>query len=283
MLQILHRLALLFACTLPLAGTRTAIAQQPLTFGVAPQRSATLTAHYWNPILNYVSARSGVPLVLRLAKTPAEHTEMLRRGEFDFAFSRRHLLPGRNAAGYRVFARPIEAEVPAEIVVGADSALRALAQLDGSEVGFSHREAFVGYVVPMDALLRAGVRVRPRLVGNAEAVLGQLKAGRIAAAGVNARVMRDFAARAGFSYRVLWRSKPYPNIPIVFHPRVDKARLEAVRSALLAMANDRAGAAILAAGAQLLRLNPPYGFIAAQEREYDEVRAFFQTTALHDQ
>jgi hypothetical protein len=116
MLRILGRLILLAACTLLLAGfSQAAAQQQPLTFGVAPQRSAALTARYWNPILNYVGTRSGVPLILKLAKTPAEHTEMLRRWQFDFTYSTRHLLPNNNAAGYRVFARPIEAEVTAEI------------------------------------------------------------------------------------------------------------------------------------------------------------------------
>ena len=33
---------------------------QPLSFGVIIWRSPTLTAQFWNPILRYVSARSGV-------------------------------------------------------------------------------------------------------------------------------------------------------------------------------------------------------------------------------
>ena len=41
----------------------------PLSFGVVPQRTATLTAQYWNPILNHVGERSGIALELRLARS----------------------------------------------------------------------------------------------------------------------------------------------------------------------------------------------------------------------
>ena len=37
--------------------------------------------------------------------------------------------------------------------------------------------------------------------------MGQLKAGRVVAAGVNAEVMRAFAQRENLAYRTLWSSK----------------------------------------------------------------------------
>ena len=36
----------------------------PFSFGVISQRSPLLSAQFWNPILRYVSDRSGVPLEL---------------------------------------------------------------------------------------------------------------------------------------------------------------------------------------------------------------------------
>ena len=43
-------------------GTQGWSQNQPLSFGAIIWRSPTLTAQFWNPILRYVSERSGVPL-----------------------------------------------------------------------------------------------------------------------------------------------------------------------------------------------------------------------------
>ena len=94
--------------------------------------------------------------------------------------------------------------------------------------------------------------------------------------------MRDFAEREKFGYRVLWRSEEYRNIPLVAHPRVPREPVAAVRAALLAMADDPEGAKILAAGTQLLKLDPPFGFVARDDRDYDNARSFLRASVLKE-
>ena len=260
------------------AALGTAASAQALSFGVIPQRTATLTAQYWNPILNHIGARSGVALELKLAKSGPEHAAAIAAGGFDLAYTNHHLTPGNDGAGYRAFARPRGAPIRGEIVVLEQSPIRALEELQGREVGFPSRAAFVGYQVPIDALTRAKVRVRPVFGATQEGILGQLRTGGVAAAGVNSQVVRDFAEREKFGYRVLWGSEEFHNIPLVAHQRVPRARLAAVLEAMLAMANDPEGSKILAAGAALLRLDPPHGFEAADERDYDNARAFLRAS-----
>ena len=55
-------------------------AEKTHLFNVLNQRSVALTAQYWNPILTYVSQKSGVPLELRLAKTTKEGNAIAERG-----------------------------------------------------------------------------------------------------------------------------------------------------------------------------------------------------------
>ena len=262
------------------AALGTAASAHPLSFGVIPQRTATLTAQYWNPILNYVSARSGVALELRLARSGPEHAAMIGSGSFDLAYSNHQLTPGNDAGGYRVFARPSGEAIRGEIVVLEQSSIRSLEELQGKEVGFPSRVAFVGYQVPMDTLARAGIKVLPVFGGTQEGILGQLRAGRVAAAGVNSQIMRDFAEREKFGYRVLWRSEEFHNIPLIAHPRVPRAAVAAVREALLAMAADPEGSKILAAGAELLKLDPPFGFVASSDSDYDNARTFLRASVL---
>jgi hypothetical protein len=51
------------------------------SLGVLSLIAPTLTAQFWNPILRYVSDKSGVPLQLKVAQSGPEHTAMVRRGE----------------------------------------------------------------------------------------------------------------------------------------------------------------------------------------------------------
>jgi phosphonate transport system substrate-binding protein len=258
-----------------------ALAQEtPFSFGVMPQRTPTLTAQYWNPILHYISAQSGVPLQLKLNKTPPEHEAMIQQGEFDFVYSNYLFFPWNEDVDYTVIARPWEAAIRGEIVVLADSPIQSLTELQGKEVGFPHRAAFVGYLVTLDALLKAGIHVQAVITVGQEGIMGQLKAGRVAAAGVNSQVMRDFAKREKMDYRVLWSSEEYFNIPIAAHPGVPQEKVAAVRAALLHMAHDPVGLQILTASAALIKLDPPYGFVAAEDCDYDNVRLFFTHTVI---
>jgi len=272
----------LWALTLIFVYAGARAEERPYSFGVISQRSPLLTAQYWNPILRYVSEKSGVPLALKLAKTGPDHAAMIGRGEFDFLYSNHNFTRENDKVGYSVIARPIEEAIRGEIVVLEESPVRSFADLRGKEVVFPSAVAFVGYHVPMDALLRAGVKVQPLFAGNQEGAMGQLVSGRAPAAAVNSQIMRDFAKRQTVAYRVVWSSEPYLNIPVSAHPSVPKAKAAAVRAALVGMAQDAAGAGVLAESAALIKQAPPYGFVAAADREYDNVRAFYRTSLVSE-
>lgn len=250
------------------------------SFGVLNQRSITLTAQYWNPILKYLGDKSGVRLQLKMGKTAPETSAMTGRGEFDFVYSNHIFTPANQSAGYRVIARPAEVAIQGQIVTLADSPIRTLKDLEGKEVGFPSLSAFVGYAVPMNALLHAGIAVRPVFAGNQEGIMGQIKAGRVVAAGVNSQLMDDFAQREGVKYRVLWSSEEYLNLPISAHPLVPKEDVAAVRTALLNMAKDAEGLKILEASAALVKQSPPFGFVPAEDREYENYRKFYKTALV---
>lgn len=245
------------------------------------QRSPLLTAQYWNPILRYVSQRSGFPLQIRLARTGDAHAAMIGRGEFDFVYSNHNFTPENDSVGYTVFVRPIEATIRGQIVVLADSPIRSLHELQGREVAFPSSVAFVGYHVPMDALIRNGLQVKPLFAGNQEGAMGQLTSGRAAAAAVNSEVMRDFARREQIAYRVLWSSEAYLNIPISAHRALPVATVKAVREAFLLMQDDPAGRQVLEESANLIKQGPPHGFVAANDREYDNVRELYRRSLVN--
>ncbi|HEY5763629.1 MAG TPA: phosphate/phosphite/phosphonate ABC transporter substrate-binding protein [Rhodocyclaceae bacterium] len=248
----------------------------PYAFGVVPQRSAVLTAQYWNPILNYISTATGIQIELKMARTAPEHAEGIGRGEYDLLYSNHQFKPENDTQGYRVFARPIDASISGQIVVPADSQLQKIEDLAGKEVVFPSQVAFVGFTVPMDGLKRAGIEVKALFAGNQEGAMGQLRAGRAVAAGVNSQVMADYAKREAYGYRVLWASESYLNIPLAAHPRVPAAHVEALRKAFVAMSEDPAGQLVLRTSAALVKQSPPYGFVVASDSEYDNQRRVYR-------
>lgn len=252
------------------------------SFGVLSQRSAVLTAQYWNPILEYVKSRTGVDLQLKLARTGIESNDATERGEYDFVYSNTIFQPKMAKANYQVILRPLEEAIRGQLVTLDGSPIRNLRELEGKEVGFPSQAAFLGYAVPMDELLRRGINVTPVFGGNQEGIMGQLKAGRVIAAGVNSQVMRDYAEREGFRYRVLWQSAPFNNLPIAASPRVPAAAANAVKLAFDGMDEDPEGKQILAASAKIIGQKPPYGFKASSPADYRNYVDFYRQTLVKD-
>jgi len=261
-------------------GTKGRAENQPLLFGVIIWRSPTLTAQFWNPILRHVSEKSGVSLQLKVAPTGPEHTAMVRRGELHFLYSNHNFIKDNEESGYRVFARPKGDAQSGEIVVLKDSPIKTLADLEGREMAFPHTAAFLGYHLPMDALLRKGIKITGHFAGTQEGAMTQLKAGRVVAAGVNAEVMRAFAQRENIAYRVLWSSDKFLNLALSAHPSVPADTVKAVRKAFLQMADDPEGAKALAASAEVLKQGSPLVFIAARDSEFENMRRFYRNTVV---
>jgi ABC-type phosphate/phosphonate transport system substrate-binding protein len=256
---------------------------QALRFGVVNQRSPQLTAQYWNPILDHVTRQSGVSLVLQIGKSASDTTAMAVRGDLDVYYTNHLFTAERDRLGWRVFGRGAGEGIRAEIVVGADSPITALAQLQGQSVVFPSPEAFVGYWIPMDALMKAGLQVTPQFAGNQEGAMAQLRSGAARAAGVNAKVMSEYAKRENMRYRSLWVSERYLDLALMVHPRVPAAVAERLRAAFVGMAQDPAGMRVLEASADLIKQEPPFGFVASDNRDYNNYRDFYRTTLVRPQ
>lgn len=258
----------------------SAAAEKPHGFYVLNQRSVALTAQYWNPILTHVSKKSGVPLELKLTKTPQEGNVLAERGDYDFQYTNHFFTPERDRLRWKVIARPAGEGIRSQIVVPEDSPIQTLHDLAGKDVAFVSPDAFAGYWLPMDALLKAKVRINVVFTGNQEASSAQLRVNKVAAAGVNSSVLARYARRESFNYRALWTSEIYQDLCIMASPKVPPEKVAKVRAALINMAKDPDGRKVLEAGADLLKSTGELGFVAAENRDYDNYRKFYRTTQV---
>lgn len=267
-------LVVLAGSVLPLA----AQAAESWSFGVLSQRSAVLTAQYWNPILDYVQRTTGVALELKIARSAPESNEDTAKGLYDFVYSNAIFQPRMVRANYQVILRPKGDAISGQIVTLENSPVKTLKALNGQPVGFPSPDAVVGYAVPMDALLRQGIAVVPVYGGNQEGIMAQLKAGRVVAAGVNGQLMQTYAAREALTYRVLWESQAFLNLPIAVHPRVPKAVVDVVRQAIDGMEANAEGRRVLEATARAIGQKPPYGFRMSSPADYRNYQDFYRHT-----
>lgn len=250
-------------------------------FGVAPAFNAITTARYWNPILEYVSHRSGVKLDLVVTRTGTESTEMAARGEFDFVYSNHIFKPKVREQKYQVILRTPE-KMHGQIVVLSSSPIRTLADLEGKRVGFPSKASFVCYSVNYDTLVRLGIHVERTFGGNQEGIMEQLRAGHVDAAGVLDRYLRDWAGRTGVGYRVIWESEPYADLPIAHHPRVPEHVWREVQKAFSAMQEDHRGQRILADSAAIVLQEKPLEFVVSSDEDYQPYLEFYATTKVRD-
>lgn len=259
-------------------------AQPPAyNFSVLNQRSPSLTAQYWNPILAYVSKKAEVDLKLKMGKTAPETTALTLRGEAQFAYTNHLFTPERVKLGWRVIARPDTDGIRGQLVVGEDSALRGIESLQGLTVAFPSAEAFVGFKVPMNALLEKGIQITPIFSGNQEGAIGLLKSGRAMAAGVNEDVIAAYGKREAFRYRVLWSSESFNDLALMANPNfVPEATIRAVQQAFVGMHKDPEGKRVLMEGAELLKLGQAKGFLLASDGEYENYRKFHRENLLKE-
>jgi phosphonate transport system substrate-binding protein len=274
------RAAMVLAAAALLNSPGAAAQQKAFTFNVLNQRSIALTAQYWNPILTHVSKKSGVPLELKLAKTAQEGNAIAEKHGYDFLYTNHFFTPERDRLGYKVIARPAGEGIRSTIVVPEDSPIQTLHDLSGKDVAFVSPDGFAGYWLPMDALLRAKVKINVVFTGNQEASSAQLRVNKVAAAGVNSSILQRYARRESFNYRALWTSEIYQDLCIMASPKVPADKVAAVRAAFINMIKDPEGRQVLEAGADLLKSTGDLGFVAAENKDYDNYRKFYRTTQV---
>jgi phosphonate transport system substrate-binding protein len=273
----MKKLLLALAMGAILAFPGLALAQQPsYNFSPVNQFDINLTAAYWNPIIAYVSEKSGVKLNLKIGRTSADTTSYVLAKEVEFVFSNHLFSPEREQLGWKVFGRRNTPSLQGQIVVPADSPITDIAQLKGQDVAFAGPEAFIVYKVPYAHLLSRNVGVKVVFAGNQNAAFAQLFAGKVAAAGGNSQLVEGYARREGKKFRVLWSSEPFQDLALMAASKVPESDARKVATAFMDMYKDPKGRDILHQASKEVGLPNDAYFVAASGADYGAYRRFYQ-------
>lgn len=273
-------LGAVFALSLGLVGL-AAHAQQPsYNFSPVNQYDINLTAAYWNPIIAYVSEKSGVKLNLKIGRTSADTTSYVLAKEVEFVFSNHLFSPEREQLGWKVFGRRNTPTLQGQIVVPADSPITDITQLKGQEVAFAGPEAFIIYKVPYAYLLSKNVDVKVVFAGNQNAAFAQLFAGKVAASGGNSQLVEGYTRREGKKFRVLWSSEPFQDLALMASSKVPEADVRKVAAAFIDMYKDPKGRDILHQASKEVGLPNDAYFVPASAADYASYKRFYQSAPV---
>jgi len=269
----------LFAALLMPAWAAAQSATQSATYRFSPvnQWDIARTAAYWNPIIRYVSDKSGVRLELKIGRTSADTTAYVLAQEVEFVFSNHLFSPERDQSGWKVFGRRWTPPLQGQIAVPFDSPITRLEELKGQEVVFAGPEAFIGYKLPYAHLLSKNIDVKAVFAGNQNAAFAQLFAGKARAVGSNSALVDGYSVREGKKFRVLWTSEGFHDLALMASSKVPEQDVKAVASAFINMHRDPAGKAILVKASEEVGLDRQAYFLPATGGDYAAYRRFFQS------
>ncbi len=275
--DFLNRILTAAILAMGLSGSASAQEGGVYRFSPVNQYGINLTAAYWNPIIAYVSEKSGVKLQLKIGRTSADTTAYVLAQEVEFVFSNHLFSPEREKLGWKVFGRRNAPPVNGQIIVPSDSPITNLKQLAGKAVSYAGPEALIGYKMPQAALMARGIDVQVVFGGNQDSALVQLFSGKVQATGGNAQLVAGYAKREGKSYRVLWSSDPVQDLALFAASKVPARDVSAVGNAFFGMSKDAKGREILHQASVQVGLTADVGFIASDGSEYVTERRFYQT------
>ena len=244
-------------------------------FSPVNQYGIELTASYWNPIIEYVSGKSGVKLQLKIGRTSADTTAFVLANEVEFIFSNHLFSPDRDQLGWRVFARRDAPPIHSQIAVLASSPITRLEDLASEAVGFPGPEATVAYKHSYAHLLNRKIPVLVVFGGNMDGAFAQLVSGKVKAVGTHSQLSSGWSQREGHALRILWQSDPLNDLALMAAKSVPERDLAAVSKAFVEMSRDPQGQKVLASVSRSVKLPATTGFVAATGADYAAYRNFY--------
>jgi len=216
-------------------------------FGVVPQFEPRRLQAIWEPILNEVEQRSGVPLKLRMAPSIPAFEKAFAAGEYDFAYMNPyHLIIANRLQGYVPLVRDTGAWLYGVIVVRRDSPIQSVEELDGQVVAFPAPNALgAALILRAEFATTYGIKVRPQYVKSHTSVYLNVALGQAAAGGGVQKTLAQQPPDLRDMLRILHATTQMAPHPVAAHPRVDPWDVAAVKKTFLELEKDPQGRELL--------------------------------------
>lgn len=242
-------------------------AEAKLSFGIVPQQSAKTLAARWAPLLNELSARSGVQLTFATAKNIPTFEQRLSQGQYDIAYMNPyHFVVFSADPGYQALVKQRDKSIRGIVVVRKDAEINALTELAENRLAFPAPAAFAASILPRAEFRKQGIKITPQYVSSHDSVYLSVAKGLFPAGGGVIRTLNNTPEEVREQLRILWKTAPYTPHAIATHPRIDESTRERLHMAFLLL-NDNPEAQ------RLLKAINFKGFETAANQDWQDVAA----------
>ncbi len=252
----------------------------PVTYRLAihPLHNPAKLVRAYQPLVDYLNARlAPTRLVLEASRDYADFEAKCRDRKFAFILPNPWQTLRALESGYHVIAMAGDpADFRGIFVVRRDAGIRQPADLRGKAVSYPSPTALAACIMPQYFLHARGIDVNTeienRYVGSQESSIMNVWLGQTAAGATWPppwRAFRKEHPEKAADLVVAWETESLVNNSFMARDDVPAALRDSVRTLLVGLGRNDAGAAVLA-GMETA------GFFAAEDPDYDEVRRYIE-------
>ncbi len=251
-------------------------------FGLIPRDNPRISYERYQPLIDYLSLKTGEKIELRLEKNYKDVVNSLGKGRTSFAL----LGPLTYLdAGKRYNATPIargktaggETSFRSVVVTHVDSSIGELSQLVNKRFAFAALWSTSGNLLPRYMLAWSGIHLNQlteyRNFNYHDTVVKKVISKEFDAGAVRMSTARQYLQ---YGLKIIATSDPIPTGPVVVSPETSCDILQKVQKALLAMSEDSQGREVL----KRLDSDLQGGFVAASVADYTEIRQMIDRVPL---
>ena len=214
-----------------------------VAFGVVPQQSPSVLIKKWKPVTDYLSQKTGLNVTLSIEKSIPAFEKKLNDGVYDVAYvNPYHYVVARKEQGY-------DARVRAKKMIVGILVSTKNRELDSMDFGkmrflFPSPLAFAATILPKYEIKeKYGVDVDKdcdlKYVNSHDSVYKGVARGVGDIGGGIERTFNNLKDKeTKDKLKIIYKTRPYPSHPIVFHPRLDKKEAALLREAVLSLPNE---------------------------------------------
>ena len=245
--------------------SRPALAET-LSFGIPPQQSPVEIVKRWTPILQYLEKKTGLVLELKTAKDIPTYQQQIMDGLYDIAYMNpASYVAANKARSYQAFVSEKDGKAYSIIVTRKNGPITSPAELSDRTLAFPSNTAVMATILPLKYLEEQKIPVRIQYVMSMDSVYRSVAKGLFLAGGGESRTFGSLDPEIRDQLAIIWQSQEFPPFPFIAHPRVPAATLTALQRAMIAMAQDAEGQALL----KVVNIN---GLEKASDADYNSVR-----------
>ena len=244
--HLLRMIATLLAFGLWLAAVPSCAAAETYTFSVVPQFERRMLFNIWQPIIDELEKRTGHRFRLVTSLSVSDYESDVSKGMYDFIYVNPYLMPSiENQPGYIPLVRDSTA-LYGILLVRKDSPVQQVEELQGKRLAVPSMSALGASLLLRAELDRKfGIKTTPIVAKTHSSVFIHVINGLAEAGGSVQKAFSEQPAKIQDSLRILYRTQDLPSHPIAAHKRVPPAVRESVRRALIEMAENETGRALL--------------------------------------